>query len=122
VNSIRFRRDAGKPVFHEPVSVQKMFDAYLDYADEKGRTGGTIKAAKSRFKKHVLPGYGADVDMSTITLEEHQTFLKMLKVKKVSPASRNRVRTLVRTLFSVAIKHQLILFLLLKNLGRLSNG
>lgn len=107
VNSVRFHRDVGESAFHKPVSVEQMFNAYLDYADEKGRTAGTIKSAKSRFYKHVLTGYGPKVDMSTITIGEHQTFLKMLKIKAVSPASRNRVRTLVKTLFSVAIKHQL---------------
>lgn len=114
-NEVRFRRDKGTPILHEKVTIQQMFDAYLDHAENKGLAPGTIKSAKSRYKAHILPGYGPHLDLTTVTHEEHQFFLSELKKKTkgkkvrkpITPAARNRIRTLLKTMFSVAIKQRL---------------
>jgi len=114
-NEVRYRRDKGTPVLNQRVTVQQMFDAYLEHAEHRGLTPATIKSAKSRFKTHILPGYGPHLDMTTVTHEEHLFFLKELKkktkgkkVKKpITPAMRNRVRTLLKTMYSVAIRKRL---------------
>jgi integrase len=114
-NELRFRRDKGTPLLNQKVTIQQMFDAYLEHAENKGLTSGTIKSAKSRYKTHILPGYGPHLDMTTVTYEEHQFFLSGLKKKTkgkkvrktITPAMRNRIRTLLKTMYSVAIKQRL---------------
>ncbi len=113
VNEVRFRRDKGRQVITKPVTIEQMFQAYLEYIDEKDLSTGTLKSSKSRFYKHILPGYGKDLDMTSVTKEEHRTFARMLKNKndgkgrKLSSASRNRCVSLVRRMYSLAIKYEL---------------
>lgn len=100
---MRFRRDQGSRVLHRPVTVTEMFNAYMPWAEEKGRAVGTLKTAVGRFQNHILPFY-KNADMVTVFHEEHQCFLQVLKKKAISAATRNRVRALVQVLYSVAIK------------------
>lgn len=106
-NQVRALRDQGKTVTTGFITVQQMFDAYLEYAEEQGRSTGTIDTAKSRFYQHILPGYGPYLNMTTVSKEEHRTFLRMLLKKGIAPSTRNRVRTLIRTMYSVAINDEL---------------
>lgn len=110
VNAMRHRRDRGTQVMMDPVTIEQMFAKYLEDAEINGLSKGTIKAAQSRFYKHILPGYGVELDMTTVTKEEHKLFLKNLAQKKdeqgklLKPASRNRIRSLVSRMYAIAIK------------------
>lgn len=106
MNSTRFRRDQGHEFKSDSVTVQMMFDAYEEYAEEKGRSSGTLKIHKLNFNRYVKKFY-KDADMTLVTQEEHQIFLQSLKKKGISPATRNRIRSLIRVLYSVAIEGML---------------
>ncbi len=83
-----------------------MFDEYMTYASEKGRAAGTLKGHEMNFRNHILRFYGYS-DMVSVTHEEHQAFLNQLRCQGVSPATRNRIRALLRVMYSVAIKNRL---------------
>ena len=117
VNSVRYRRDSGTQTFYGPVTVEMMFQKYLENAARKNLAFGTIKAAKSRFAQHIKPFYGL-LDMAGVAHEEHAYFLSMLekksqikrtessKEKPLTPVTRNHIRKLIRTMFSVAVKQR----------------
>ena len=83
-----------------------MFDAYISYAEEKGRAFNTLRTYRGQFSKYLQKFYGR-YDMTTVTYEEHQNFLLYLKAQKVKPATRNRIRSLMSVIHSVAIRHRL---------------
>lgn len=115
VNSIRFKRDQGYEFQAEPVTVQQMFDAYVEFAEEQGRAHSTLKMYKGQFLNYVKPFYGEN-DMLTVSYGEHQAFIKYLKKqfklksdgkrtdKPLSSATRNRIRSLMQVMHSEAIK------------------
>lgn len=80
-----------------------MFQKYLDFAQAKGRAGSTLKSHQYAFKNHIRP-FLKGVDIRTVSIEEHEVFLERLKKKGLSPASCNRVRSLLMVLYSVVIK------------------
>lgn len=80
-----------------------MFEKYREWAESKGRRGSTLKQHQHNFKNHIQPFYKG-IDMKTVTLEEHEAFLGKLRKKRLSPASCNRVRSLLMVMYSVAIK------------------
>ena len=105
VNELRYNRDKGRSAFQESVTVEKLFQAYLNLAKEKARRPATLMLAESRYKNHIKPWYKM-VDMTSVTVEEHQEFLNHLHKKKKSPVLRNRIRSLLQVMYSVAIRHR----------------
>lgn len=106
MNFVRFRRDQGYESTNEAVTIKQMFKAYLDYAEEKERAVKTIKTYSGQFNNYLHKFYG-EADMVTVTREEHQGLLHFLKKAGVKPATRNRIRSLMSVLYSVAIRHRL---------------
>jgi integrase len=105
INEQRFNRDKGRPAFVEPVTVEKLFQAYLNFSREKARRPATIELAESRYKNYIQPWYER-VDMTSVTVEEHQAFLSHLLKKGKSSVLRNRIRSLLQVMYSVAIRHR----------------
>ena len=106
INEVRFKRDKGVSI-HGPVSAKQLFDRYLAYAETKGRSPGTLSIAESRFKNHIEK-YFHGIDMKTISVEEFERYFQYLRRKKetLSPASCNRVRSLLLVMYNTAIKKQ----------------
>lgn len=115
VNYIRFRRDQGCEIESQPVTVKQMFNAYEEFAEEKGRANSTLKTYKGQFLNYIQAFYG-DADMLSVTYEEHQAFMRYLKkqckvrqddkprTEPLSAATRNRIRSLMQVMYSKAIK------------------
>lgn len=106
VNSIRYRRDRGCELISQPVTVQQLFDSYMVYAEEKGRSHSTLRTHRFNFKNWLLRFYGS-ADLTTVTLEEHRALGYFLKKENVSAATRNRIRALIKVMYSTAIRGQL---------------
>lgn len=102
VNEARYKRDKGLPL-SGPVGIGVMFEKYLEYAQGKGRAGSTLKQHGDHFKNHVLPFY-ENIEMKSVTVEEHEEFFKYLQKKGLGAASCNRVRSLMSVIYSTAIK------------------
>ncbi|OGP10912.1 MAG: hypothetical protein A2048_05490 [Deltaproteobacteria bacterium GWA2_45_12] len=115
---MRFKRDTKTPCFQK-VIIDDMFNHYLENAKNKGNAISTIKRAICTFKTHLKPFYN-DGDMAKVTIQEHQALISCLRKKKVkkkpteefpmgktfSNASVNRCRTLMATMFNLAITQQ----------------
>ncbi len=106
VNFIRFRRDQNINHISVPVTIQQMFEAYCEFAEEKGRSYSTLRTHRFNFKNHIVKFYGT-ADMTKVNLEEHQALFNFLRKNKVSAATRNRIRALIKVIYSVAVKGQL---------------
>lgn len=78
----------------------------MEWAEEKGRTVGTLKTAMGRFKNHILPEYEG-LNMLEVPDEAHQVFFNYLRHKGVPPATRNRIRSLLQVVYNVAIRNKL---------------
>lgn len=83
--------------------IDELFKNYLDLARDRNRRVSTLFLGESRFNNYLKPWYG-DADMATVSVEEHQSFLRSLREKGKSPALRNRIRSLLHVMFSTAIK------------------
>lgn len=105
VDSVRYKRDVGIPICSR-VSVNMLFDAYLDSVNNKGNAISGTKKSISMFKNHVEPFY-KDHDLKTVTIEEHGALLSEVRAKGLTPAMSNRVRSLMHTMFSIALKKRL---------------
>lgn len=103
INEMRFKRDQRINIHHKKITVEMLFNSYLEFAENKGRAPGTIAKAKTNFKLYLKPFYGEN-DMELMSIEDHEFFLGKLKEFKLKPASINRVRSLLSVLFNVAIK------------------
>lgn len=109
-NSIRFKRDRNLSVSDEPVSVDMMFANYEAFAEAKGKAPNTLRAARQRFHAYIKPFFGGH-DMRTVEVEEIEAFLALCRGgqmsetgKALSPATCNRIRSLLSVMFSTAIK------------------
>jgi integrase len=102
VNEVRYKRDNNLPL-SAPVSIQVMFDKYLEYAKNRGRAGSTLKDYRGHFKNHLLPFY-RQIEMKTVTVEEHEELVRLLVKKGLSAATCNRIRSLMSVIYSTAIK------------------
>jgi len=80
-----------------------MFTAYLKNALAEDLAFGTIRAAKSRFKNHIAKYY-EDVNMVGLPQRIHRNFMSYLKAHNVGPATRNRVKSLIQVMFTVALE------------------
>jgi integrase len=105
VNERRFLRDRGRPAFVEAVTIADLYGSYYQWAKEKNLTMSTLKLAESRFNKYLKPWFGA-YNMAVATKEWHQAFLNHLAEKKKTPALRNRLRSLLQVMYSVAIRNE----------------
>lgn len=105
VDTVRFRRN-NNSCFLGKVTVDMLFDAYLIVAENKGNAPTTIYKAKENFKLHLKPFY-QELDMRTVTVEEHEVLLMQMRKSGLKPASCNRVRSLMHVMYSVAIRKRL---------------
>jgi integrase len=102
VNEVRYKRDKNLPL-SGPVSIEMMFEKYMEYALNKGRAGSTLKQHRDQFNNHVVPFYKG-VEMKSVTVEEHEEFFQRLKKNELGPASCNRIRSLMSVIYSTSIK------------------
>lgn len=112
-NEVRFKRDTKVPCMQK-VTIDDMFCNYLENAKNKGNAPSSIKKARFLFKNHLKPFYGA-YNMVNVSIKEHRTFMTYLREKKLSEGRRkyedqklssaivNRARSLMSTMFNVAI-------------------
>lgn len=102
VSLIRYKRGGGmRPMLN--VTIQMLFDAYIQYAQLKDRAASTIKRARETFKNHLLPFY-KNVDMTRVTIEEHDMFFEKMKNKGLKGSTCNRARSLLMVMYSTAVK------------------
>lgn len=86
--------------------MQDLFESYLESVKAKGNAiSGTIRSI-GMFKNHVEPFY-KNHDLKTVSIEEHGALLAQVIAKGLSPASSNRVRSLMHRMFALAIKKRL---------------
>ncbi len=103
INEVRFKRDHKINTYSQKITVDMLFESYLEFARNKGRAEGTLAKAQQTFRLYLKPFY-ANNDMVLVSVEDHEHFLGTLKKFKLKPASINRVRSLLAVMFNVAIK------------------
>ena len=75
---------------------------WLENRKLNGQPAGSYHQDEARLRLYVLPAFGNRI-LDTIKTREWEVFLnRLLKEKKLSPASRNRVRSLVSKLYNDA--------------------
>lgn len=104
-NRVRYKRDKKTFYIGEAITIEMMFQAWLDDSLAKENSQSYTARCQYVFRKYLKPFYGS-LDMSHITIEEHKKLLVMLRKKGLKPASANRVRTLMCRLFNLAIIEQ----------------
>lgn len=103
INEIRFKRDNKINTYSKKVTVDMLFESYMEFARNKGRADGTLARAQNTFKLYLKPFY-ANNDMVLVSVEDHEHFLGTLKKFNLKPATINRVRSLLAVMFNVAVK------------------
>lgn len=112
-NSVRYNRDQGRAVSSGPVSIEAMFDAYKRNAERLDKAPSTLQTADLRYRAYILPFFSG-IDMRTVTIDDVERFLETVKkepakphLKELSHATVNRIRALLRVMYSTVIKKQL---------------
>lgn len=103
ISEIRFKRDQHIDTYQRLITIDMLFQSYLDFAENKGRSPGTIAKAKIYFRLYLKPFYG-DNDVQIMTIEDHEFFLGKLRGFHLGPASINRIRSLLCIMYNVAIR------------------
>jgi integrase len=103
INEVRFKRDNKITVHKTKITVDMLFESYLEFARNKGRAEATLAKAQTNYDLYLKPLYD-DNDMTLVSVEDHEFFLGKLKEFKLKPATINRVRSLLSVMFNVAIK------------------
>ncbi len=105
INEQRYRRDKKIVGFSQRLTIQMLFDAYRNFAENKGRAAGTLAKAETYFNLYLKPFYG-ERDVRDFSIEVHEAFLGKLKEKQfgLKSASVNRIRSLLLVMFNVAIR------------------
>lgn len=108
---MRYNRDQKAPCYNK-VTIDDMFQNYLETAKNKGNSFSSIKKAEFTFNNHLKPFY-ADCDMVTISSNEHKALITYLREKNISGddknpehlsnATINRARSLMATMYSIAV-------------------
>lgn len=106
VNELRYRRSKNLEFSHGPVSIEQMFAAYLNFAESKGRSLGTLKAAKQRYQSFLKPYFHGN-DMRQVEVQDIENLLKIIRDQGKSASTVNRVRALLRVCYSIAIAKRL---------------
>lgn len=101
---MRFRRDCHKSnLEYGPVTVSKMYESYINVALNKGNAPSSIRKAENMFQNHVLPFY-KDHDIRHVSIEDHENLMTSLREEGLKPATINRVRSLLATMYSIAVR------------------
>lgn len=105
INEQRYNRDRKIVGFTSRITIPMLFEAYLNFARNKGRAEGTLAKAQTNFKLYLKPFYG-EREVRDFPIEAHEAFLGKLREKKfgLKPASVNRIRSLLSVMFNVAIR------------------
>lgn len=103
ITEMRFRRNSKIPYIRK-VTIEQLFQGYLDNARAKGRATTTLAAAEQRYKKYVSPVFEG-IDMVGVTVEQHERFIDGIQGHfKVNAATVNRVRSLMQVIYTQAIR------------------
>lgn len=103
INTARYKRCNGTPMHFGKVTVDMLFESYLQSAENKGNAPTAIYKAEINFKKHIKPFY-QEHDMRTVSIEEHEALLSNLRKSGLKPSTCNRVRSLLCAMYNVAIR------------------
>lgn len=102
-----------------PVSIYEMKSIFMQYMRDQNRSPKYTAEVDGFFTNHIEPFYDG-VDMSTVSVNEHQEFLRLLKDKgrisktkeapktdrPLSHATINQARSILSSMFNVCIKKE----------------
>lgn len=119
----KLRRFRGLEMPKLTVTVDDMWNHFETWALSENRAQATLRTYRGHFYNWIKRFYG-NLDMQSVTLEEHREFLVFLKKswmcrgkakQRICSATRNRIMATLSSMFSVAIKQGLFGSQLLQN-------
>lgn len=109
----RKKRIEGIEVDHGPITIEKLWAKYEVYADSRSLRDGTLRTNRSRYDRYLRKFFSGQ-DMREVKVEVIEAFLNWLtaehrvaglpKPPHLSNATANRVRSLLGTLYNIAIR------------------